>query len=84
MAFFVTPPNRAYAVLAIPAKLRIETIRRRPLNITCTSKHTHNAGGFVVTNSYITIVHDTTSKEHILQQRLQRAKIQMDTIQRYK
>ena len=32
----VMPPNRAYAVLAIPAKLRIETIRRRPPSITCT------------------------------------------------
>ena len=42
---FVTPPNRAYAVLAIPAKLRIEPIRRRPPNITCTSKHARNAGG---------------------------------------
>ena len=61
----MTPPNRAYAVLPIPAKLRIEMIRRRPPNITCTSKHTRNAGGLVVTNSYITIVHDTTQKKHI-------------------
>ena len=58
----MTPSNRAYAVLAILAKLRIEPIRRRPPNTTCTSKHACNVGGFVVTNSYITIVHDTTQK----------------------
>ena len=59
----VTPPNRAYAVLALPAKLRIEPIRRRPPNITSTSKHARNVGGFVFTNSYIKIVHDTTLKD---------------------
>ena len=58
----VTLPNHAYAVLAIPAKLRIETIRRRPPNTTCTPKHACSVGEFVVTNSYITIAHDTTQK----------------------
>ena len=55
----VTPSNRAYAVLAIPA---IESIRKRPPDTTRISKHTRNASGFVVTNGYITIVHDTTQK----------------------
>ena len=41
----VTPSNRAYAVLAIPAKLRIEPIRRRSPNITCTAKHARNVDG---------------------------------------
>ena len=37
----------------------------------------------LITNGYIAIVTIDT-KEHILQQRLQRAKIQIDTIQKYK
>ena len=51
----VTPSNRAYAALAIPAKLRIEPIRRRPPNITCT-ENAHPMRVNLITNGYIAIV----------------------------
>ena len=51
----VTPSNRPYAVLAISAKLRIETIRRRPPNITCT-ENAHAMRVDLITNGYIAIV----------------------------
>ena len=77
----MTPSNRAYAALAIPAKLRIEPIRRRPPNITCT-ENAHAMRVDLITNGYIVIV-TIDPKRTYIQQRLQRAKIQIDTIQRY-
>ena len=59
----VTPPDRDYADFGISTKLRIETIRWRPPDITRTSKHTRNVGGFIVTSNYITIVHDRATKD---------------------